>query len=87
MADSVLLAVAGSATFSLVDPLPPHRHVGQALVDFLPDSFMRALKEHTPVGYGDSGFPVIITPQPDVSCCMSWARVVFRALTYSLCPL
>ena len=61
------IPVAGSATFKLVDPIT-NEFVGQALMDFLPDSFMKALKsEHTPIGHGDSGFPIIITPEPDVS--------------------
>ncbi|CAB9515800.1 expressed unknown protein [Seminavis robusta] len=56
---------AGSATFKLVDPITDE-FVGQALMDFLPDSFMKALTpEHTPIGHGVTGFPIIITPEPD----------------------
>ena len=53
---------AGSATFSLVDPKTKEL-VGQTSLDFLPDAFMSALNsEKTPIGYSESGFPVVITP-------------------------
>ena len=60
--------VAGSATSSLEDPITGE-FVGQALMDFLPDAFMRAINSNnTRIGHGTSGFPVVITPEADVSC-------------------
>jgi len=64
-------SVAASGTYSLIDPMSKE-HVGQVLLDFLPDAFMKAVNaNNTPIGTGITGFPIVITPQPDVSLCFS----------------
>ena len=60
-------SVAGSVVSSLEDPRTGE-YVGAALMDFLPDAFMRAIDpKNTRIGHGRSGFPVVITPDADVS--------------------
>ena len=56
-------ATAQSSTLPLVDPITG-THVGQALVDFLPEDIVVQLRpENTPLA--DKGFPILITAQPN----------------------
>lgn len=58
---------ASSATFPLVDPVTKG-HVGQALLDFLPGDIMKSLESgNTIIGQGKGGFPIVITPETDVT--------------------
>jgi hypothetical protein len=59
--------VAMSAAQSLIDPETGH-HTAMTLMDFFPSAFIDAVHaNNTSIGLGGSGFPVVITPRPNVS--------------------
>ncbi|CAB9502209.1 expressed unknown protein [Seminavis robusta] len=54
-----------SAGAALIDPRTGTL-VGVTLIDFSPSAFVDAINENgTTIGAGNSGFPILITPQPD----------------------
>ena len=55
--------VGQSATSPLIDP-NTNEHVGQVLVDYVPNSIFTTLNDNTVLAPG--GFPVLITPSSDV---------------------
>lgn len=61
---------AASVTYSLIDP-NTGVHIGQTLLDFLPNSFLDALESNTQIGNSKSGFPIVITAGADV-CLFIW---------------
>lgn len=59
--------VGMSAGAAIIDP-QNQEHIGEMLIDFIPSSFISAVQgQRTAIGQGRTGFPIIITPQPDVS--------------------
>jgi len=56
--------VAQSVTSPLVDP-ENNKHIGQVLVDFLPDSTFKSLKSEN-IKLADEGFGIMITPESDI---------------------
>ena len=58
--------VGMSAAASLIDP-ETKEFIGETLIDFSPGSFIDAVDPvNTAIGQGQTGFPVIITSEPDV---------------------
>jgi hypothetical protein len=67
--------VAMSAAQLLIDPETGH-HAGMTLMDFIPEAFIRTINaSNTAIGQGGSGFPVLITPRPDVSSALDSSRL------------
>ena len=55
--------IGQSVTSPLIDP-QTQRHVGQTLVDFLPNSIFESLNRDN-IKLSDESFAIVITPQPD----------------------